>query len=454
MASLTFVAAGFMAAGLARLQEIGRETGVDWRNEPVVARHRAGVLAIFLAIGVPGAYLLGLPSTSSCEGSSGRSRDVIVTGSLRSPSVAAILSTALYEALTRLGIALPAPMTPGELARLPEVREYTIEELSGPIMTVAILWAAIALLAVSDQNLDPSASRWGRRSGDEERSFSIPQRSFRLAIPRIVPPSPRRPGVRRMRWRLNLSALMSSTGTTGPVAGARPSRRTHTRLGSRYGDRRAPGGLRARSLWPPHPDRSRAPPALARWRRLSRPPRAFAVAIDCGRGEYTSPMKVAHIRERHAPAGAPGASPPRSIPTEPAGSTSRMAVARSSRPSRGGRTTASLPPADHHPRCAPRIRHAGRALADLLEAEPDEALEAHALDFGPPVLVPPRSVTSTPSSATSEPCGSAGTWRYPKPGIGCPSSTSATISEMRGPGEPVWAPRGSSELDYELEVAA
>jgi fumarylacetoacetate (FAA) hydrolase len=27
-------------------------------------------------------------------------------------------------------------------------------------------------------------------------------------------------------------------------------------------------------------------------------------------------------------------------------------------------------------------------------------------------------------------------------------------SEIRGPGDPVWAPRGSAELDYELEVAA
>ena len=28
------------------------------------------------------------------------------------------------------------------------------------------------------------------------------------------------------------------------------------------------------------------------------------------------------------------------------------------------------------------------------------------------------------------------------------------VSEIRGPGDAVWAPRGSSELDYELEVAA
>ncbi len=28
------------------------------------------------------------------------------------------------------------------------------------------------------------------------------------------------------------------------------------------------------------------------------------------------------------------------------------------------------------------------------------------------------------------------------------------VSELRGPGEPVWAPRGSTELDFELEVCA
>ena len=30
----------------------------------------------------------------------------------------------------------------------------------------------------------------------------------------------------------------------------------------------------------------------------------------------------------------------------------------------------------------------------------------------------------------------------------------SNVSEIRGPGDPVWAPRGSTELDYELEVAA
>jgi fumarylacetoacetate (FAA) hydrolase len=30
----------------------------------------------------------------------------------------------------------------------------------------------------------------------------------------------------------------------------------------------------------------------------------------------------------------------------------------------------------------------------------------------------------------------------------------SNVSEIRGPGDPVWAPRGSAELDYELEIAA
>ena len=195
VASLTFVAAGFMAAGLARLQEIGRETGVEWRTNRAWLGTVLGVLALVLAIGLPGAYLLGLPVDTVVRGLIGPVVGVIGYAFLALAFVAAILSTALYEVLTRLGIALPAPMTPEELARLPEIREYTIEELSGPLMTVAIVWAAVALLAVI------LIRTWIRRragsrlrGGDEERSFSIPQRSFRLDMPRIAPPSPRRSG--------------------------------------------------------------------------------------------------------------------------------------------------------------------------------------------------------------------------------------------------------------------
>jgi hypothetical protein len=109
--------------------------------------------------------------------------------------VAAVLSTALYEALSRLGFAIPPPLTPAELARLPRVREYTIEQLSGPIMTVAIAWAAITLLAVIIIRTW-IRRRAGRRlrGGAEERSFRIPQRSFRLEMPRLGASRRRRTG--------------------------------------------------------------------------------------------------------------------------------------------------------------------------------------------------------------------------------------------------------------------
>lgn len=193
VASLTFVAAGFMAAGLARLQEIGRETGVDWRKNRSWLGTVLGVLAIVLAIGVPAAYLLGLPVDTVARGLIGPVLSLLGYVFLALAFIAAILSTALYEVLSRLGFVLPPPMTPGELARLPQVREYTIEQLQGPILTVVILWAAVALLAVI------VIRTWIRRRGGargrgtvEERSFRLPDRQFRLDLPRLAVPRPRR----------------------------------------------------------------------------------------------------------------------------------------------------------------------------------------------------------------------------------------------------------------------
>jgi hypothetical protein len=193
VASLTFIGAGFMAAGLARLQEIGRETGVDWRTNRSWLGTVLGVLAVVLAIGLPGAYLLGLPVDTVMRGVIGPVVSLIGYVFLALAFVAAILSTALYEALSMIGIALPPPLTPEEIARLPEVREYTIEQLQGPIVTVAILWAVITLLAVIVvRTWIRRRSRTAVRGGTEERSFTIPQRSFRLQIPRLGPPARRR----------------------------------------------------------------------------------------------------------------------------------------------------------------------------------------------------------------------------------------------------------------------
>lgn len=186
VASLTFVSAGFMAAGLARLQEIGRETGVDWRTNRSWLGTVLGVLAIVLAIGVPAAYLLGLPVDTVARGLIGPVFSLVGYLLLVAAFVAAILSAAIYEVLSRLGFALPRPLTPEEIAQLPELREYTIEQLQGPIMTVVILWAGIVLLIVIVVRTWVRRRTRGRaRGGSEERSFSIPQRSFRLEMPRL-----------------------------------------------------------------------------------------------------------------------------------------------------------------------------------------------------------------------------------------------------------------------------
>ncbi len=101
VASLTFVSAGFMAAGLARLQEIGRETGVDWRTNRSWLGTVLGVLAIVLAVGVPAAYLLGLPVGTVARGLVGPFFSLLGYLLLALAFVAAILSAALYEVLSR-----------------------------------------------------------------------------------------------------------------------------------------------------------------------------------------------------------------------------------------------------------------------------------------------------------------------------------------------------------------
>jgi hypothetical protein len=186
VASLTFISAGFMAAGLARLQEIGRETGVDWRTNRSWLGTVLGVLAIVLALGVPAASLLGLPVGTVTRGLIGPFISLLGYLLLAVAFVAAILSAALYEALSRIGIVLPGPLSPRELARLPEIREYTIDQLQGPITTVVILWVAVILLAIIVLRTWVRRRARGRsRGGTEERTFSIPQGSFRLELPRI-----------------------------------------------------------------------------------------------------------------------------------------------------------------------------------------------------------------------------------------------------------------------------
>ena len=94
------------------------------------------------------------------------------------------------------------------------------------------------------------------------------------------------------------------------------------------------------------------------------------------------------------------------------------------------------------------------ALADLLDAPADELMDASALAFGPPILQPP---TFRDFYAFEQHVGTM--WKrrdmeIPEAWYRLPIFYFSNVSEIRGPGDPVWAPRGSHELDYELEVAA
>ncbi len=186
VASLTFVAAGFMAAGLSRLHEIGRETGVDWRTNRSWLGMVVAVLAIVLAIGVPAASVLGLPVDAVARGLLGPLLALLGYAFLAVAYFFAILSSALHGLLSRLGIVLPPPMTPEELDRLPQLPALTFQQLRGPLLTVGIFWVLVALLAVV------VALTWVRRRRrraatrpGEERSFRIPETAFRVPMPRM-----------------------------------------------------------------------------------------------------------------------------------------------------------------------------------------------------------------------------------------------------------------------------
>jgi 2-keto-4-pentenoate hydratase/2-oxohepta-3-ene-1,7-dioic acid hydratase in catechol pathway len=166
-------------------------------------------------------------------------------------------------------------------------------------------------------------------------------------------------------------------------------------------------------------------------------------------------MKIAHVRERTSPAGAPwrlaaalDADGARWLDLEVA---RRALVARE--PGRAHNSALFRQPLttlDAHLSAGLRVD----ALADLLSADVEEPMDASVLAFGPPILTPP---TFRDFYAFEQHVGTM--WKrrdmeIPEAWYRLPIFYFSNTSEMRGPGDPVWAPRGSAELDYELEVAA
>ena len=166
-------------------------------------------------------------------------------------------------------------------------------------------------------------------------------------------------------------------------------------------------------------------------------------------------VKIAHVREHNAPAGSPWRL---AAARDPDGARwLDLEVARrtliAQQPGRAHNSALfrqAVTTLDAHLAAGLRVE----ALADLLDADDDEPMDAAGLDFGPPILAPP---TFRDFYAFEQHVGTM--WKrrdmeIPEAWYRLPIFYFSNVSEIRGPGDPVWAPRGSTELDYELEVAA
>jgi hypothetical protein len=190
VASLTFVSTGFMAAGLARLQVIGEETGVDWRGNRSWLGLLVGVLAIVLAVGVPAAYLLGLPIETVARGLLGPLGTLLGYVVLIILIPLAWLAGLLTQALLGLGLRLPAPAGApgaGQPFRLPAT--YDFDQVKGGLLTVGIFWTLVLLLAVIvARTWLRGRARRAARGASEERFIHLPETRLRLTLPRLSLP--------------------------------------------------------------------------------------------------------------------------------------------------------------------------------------------------------------------------------------------------------------------------
>jgi fumarylacetoacetate (FAA) hydrolase len=170
-------------------------------------------------------------------------------------------------------------------------------------------------------------------------------------------------------------------------------------------------------------------------------------------------MRLAHVRERHAPAGAPwrlaaALDDGRWLDLEPA---RRRAISR--QPTLEHDSALFRQPIatlDDGLRRGLRVAAFGDVV-DRFEGrdEDDEAiLDPEAIRFGPPVLSPP---SFRDGYGFEQHVGMM--WRrrggeIPEAWYRLAVFYFSNVSELRGPDDSVWAPDGSEELDFEIEIGA
>lgn len=174
-------------------------------------------------------------------------------------------------------------------------------------------------------------------------------------------------------------------------------------------------------------------------------------------------MKIAHVRLANAPAGAAWRLAAGLEETEAPTRWLDLDVARR-------RAIAARPALEHdsalHRRPVTTLDdHVARglrvdALRDLLDGfvprdeDDDAVLQAEDVRFGPPVLQPPSLRDFYAFEGHVRTMWERRGGEVPEAWYRLPVFYFSNTSEIRGPDEPVWCPAASSELDYELEVAA
>jgi fumarylacetoacetate (FAA) hydrolase len=174
-------------------------------------------------------------------------------------------------------------------------------------------------------------------------------------------------------------------------------------------------------------------------------------------------MKVAHVRERHGPAGAPWRlaaaldgreAPAQWLDLEVA---RRRAVAADSRLAHNATLYRQpLTTLDDHLARGSRVE----ALRDLVEdferrdEDDDAVIDAAGIAFGPPVLRPPSLRDFYAFEGHVRTMWERRGGEVPETWYRLPIFYFSNVSEIRGPDAPIWSPAASHELDYELEVAA
>jgi fumarylacetoacetate (FAA) hydrolase len=170
-------------------------------------------------------------------------------------------------------------------------------------------------------------------------------------------------------------------------------------------------------------------------------------------------MRLAHVRERHGPAGAPwrlaaALDDKRWLDLEVA---RRRAIAdRPTLEHDAALFRRPISTLDEAFGRGLRVAHLGELVEGFTgRGEDDDALlDVDDLGFGPPVLAPPSLRDGYGFEGHVRTTWERRGGEIPEAWHRLAVFYFSNVSELRGNGEAVWAPAGSTELDYELEIAA